>query len=214
MKAVSLLVRKPEITRAAFRDYYEHQHCTLAMQHFPFQRYVRNHLVGGDDRFGFDCISEFGMADDFRGVNLMGSRSRQMLEADEREFMRPELIRVAAAEEHVLFEAARHGPSLRRHVLLFCHEGRDQQVLREKIEKLGVELAQHLDSVSQITMDILSSDPAQPFPFDALLWIQTENLGGLPPQVNAVPGWAGALEVATCASSEDELRKRFVAFQP
>ncbi|QIB51539.1 EthD domain-containing protein [Pseudomonas sp. OIL-1] len=216
MKAVSLLVRKPDISRAAFRAYYERHYCLLAMQHFPFRRYVRNHLLENDDRFGFDCISEFGLAEEFRRVPLMGSRSRQLMEADELEFMQPELIRVAAAEEHILFAADSHGPSQQRQVLLFRDEGPGPgpQGLKQGIETLGAELLRQLDSVSEMKLDLLTSDPAQPFPFDALLWIRTEGTDGFPLKPGTIPGLVGSLAVMTCASSEDELKERFVRFQP
>lgn len=214
MKAVSLLVRKPDISRAAFREYYERHHCLLAMQHFPFRRYVRNHLFENDGRFGFDCISEFGLAKEFRDVPLMGSRSRQLMEADELEFMQPELIRVAAVEEHILFAADSHGPSQQRQVLLFRDEGSGPQRLKQGIETLGVELLQQMDSVSEMKLDLLTSDPAQPFPFDALLWIRTGGTDEFPVKPGTIPGLVGSLAVMTCASSEDELRERFVAFQP
>ena len=214
MKAVSLLVRRPDISRAAFREYYERHHCLLAMQHFPFRRYVRNHLFGTDDRFGFDCISEFGLAEEFRHVPLMGSRSRQLMEADELEFMQPELIRVAAAEEHVLFAADSYGRGQQRLVLLFRDEGLGPHRLKREIESFGAELLRQAHGVSEMKMDLLSSDLAQRFPFDALLWIRIEEADERPLNLDGIPGLVGSLAVMTCASSETELKERFVAFQP
>ena len=45
MKTIGLMPRRPDMSRAAFRDHYENRHAPLALGKFPFEKYVRNHVV-------------------------------------------------------------------------------------------------------------------------------------------------------------------------
>lgn len=59
MKMISLVERRPDLSVAAFRAYYENRHVPLAQQHFPFEGYVRNHVTARGAGFAnFDCIAE------------------------------------------------------------------------------------------------------------------------------------------------------------
>ncbi|MDB5394746.1 MAG: ethyl tert-butyl ether degradation EthD, partial [Rhodospirillales bacterium] len=49
MKTIVLFRRRPDLSRAAFRDYYETRHAPLAVQHVHFTKYVRNHLIAPND---------------------------------------------------------------------------------------------------------------------------------------------------------------------
>ena len=58
MKTVGLMPRRPDTTRAAFRTHYETRHAPLALGKFPFEKYIRNHIVSSDpDPIGFDVPS-------------------------------------------------------------------------------------------------------------------------------------------------------------
>jgi hypothetical protein len=59
MKVITLIQRRPDITRAAFKEYYEKNHAPLGTRYFPFEKYVRNHLVSSvPDDVGFDVLME------------------------------------------------------------------------------------------------------------------------------------------------------------
>ena len=58
MKVSCLLTRRDDITRQAFREYYESQHAPLGMRHFPFQKYLRNHVLESSSEIDFDVIME------------------------------------------------------------------------------------------------------------------------------------------------------------
>lgn len=58
-KVITLIPRKPGTTRAAFKDYYENNHAPLGTRYFPFDKYVRNHLVASHpEDLGFDVLME------------------------------------------------------------------------------------------------------------------------------------------------------------
>ena len=61
IRTLSLIKRRPDIERAAFREHYETVHAPLALPHMEgLVRYVRYHLEDellGD--VGFDVVSAF-----------------------------------------------------------------------------------------------------------------------------------------------------------
>ena len=72
IKAMSFVSRKPGLSREEFIRHYEDAHAPLAMQHFPFQRYVRNYVMDGQaEELGFDCITEvwFETSEDYRVIS-------------------------------------------------------------------------------------------------------------------------------------------------
>lgn len=59
MKMISLVERRPDLSVAAFRAYYENRHVPLAKQHLPFEHYVRNHVMACRAGLAdFDCVAE------------------------------------------------------------------------------------------------------------------------------------------------------------
>jgi hypothetical protein len=74
MKTLALIVRRPDLTRAEFRDHYEQVHAPLAVRTLleGTTRYVRNHLR--EELFGrpaFDVVSAFWYRDAAAAVAVM-----------------------------------------------------------------------------------------------------------------------------------------------
>ena len=61
IKSMTLIKRKPGLSREEFVRHYEEVHAPLALKHFPtFKRYVRNYIITppGVEGPDFDCITE------------------------------------------------------------------------------------------------------------------------------------------------------------
>ncbi len=104
MKTIGMMPRRPDISRAAFRDHYENRHAPLALGKFPFQKYVRNHVVKADpDPVGFDCLSEFWVGDVAEVQRIMLGEVGDIMREDERRFTDQPKIAPAVAEEFHVF---------------------------------------------------------------------------------------------------------------
>lgn len=213
MKAVSLVSRRADLDRAGFRDYYETTHCWLAMQHFPFLGYTRNHLTDHPE-LDFDCISEFEAPAYLDDVDVMNSRSRQLVMEDELQFMDPERIRVAGVRRHTLITPAQQDPvaRLNSHVLLLEHH---QETLLALAQQLAGELAATRADLHGMRLDLLDNDPRQPLPCNALLWLDwLDRNEPLPTALQQLPGLQMTLQVERCDTPQAALQERFVAFRP
>ncbi len=120
MKTIGLMPRRPDITRAAFRDHYETRHAPLALPLFPFTKYVRNHVLASDpDPIGFDCLSEFWVDDVEQVHRLMKSEVGDLMREDERRFADQPRIAPAVAEETLVAGPPRGiDPILRKEILM------------------------------------------------------------------------------------------------
>lgn len=98
IKTIGFMPRRPDISRAQFRDYYETRHAPLAVPLFPFIRYRRNHLTDMDVEPGFDCISEFWVPSLNQIGELMAGEVGDTMRADERNFLDQPRIVAALAE--------------------------------------------------------------------------------------------------------------------
>ncbi len=61
IKSITLIKRKPGLSREEFIKHYEEVHAPLALKHFPtFKRYLRNYVITppGAEELDFDCITE------------------------------------------------------------------------------------------------------------------------------------------------------------
>jgi uncharacterized protein (TIGR02118 family) len=73
IKSITLIKRKPGLSREEFIKYYEEVHVPLSLKHFPtFRRYVRNYVVApfGTEEPDFDCIMEVWF-DDAEGAQAV-----------------------------------------------------------------------------------------------------------------------------------------------
>lgn len=217
MKAISLLTRRPDLTREAFRRYYEDIHSPLAIANFPYQQYTRNHLLDEVVGLDFDCISEFRMQAGFDLRQAMQSRSRALMRDDERRFMRPERIRVAMSEEYVLADGSKADDSVLQHryALLLSRAGRAQAEFRREVEAWARALSRDIRGLCSMSLDLLSPVVGSDFPFDALLWLQLEQQPERPSGITGpAPGLLAVVQVHTHSSSARQLKQGFVAFLP
>ena len=91
IKLISLIPRREDFTREAFRNHYETRHTPLALQHYRmFRKYLRNHVTSCPDDLGFDVMSEFWYPDKQAiidaGALLYTPGVQEVLE-DEKSFM-------------------------------------------------------------------------------------------------------------------------------
>jgi len=103
MKTVGLMPKRHDLSRAAFRDHYENRHAVLALGKFPFEKYIRNHVVASDpDPVGFDCLSEFWVGDVAEIHKIMAGPIGDIMREDELRFTdQPNIGPAVAAEIHV-----------------------------------------------------------------------------------------------------------------
>src|SRR5688572_5899249 len=92
IKNLGLIPRRADLTRAAFREYYERRHAPLALHHLRwFRRYVRNHVISATPADPpFDALSEFwydSAADLDAVVAFLTSPTGAALRDDEAQFM-------------------------------------------------------------------------------------------------------------------------------
>lgn len=119
MKTVGLMPRRPDITRAKFRDHYENGHAPLALRNikdFPFQKYVRNHLTSDapDDVLGapIDSLSEFWFKDAAavdQARAFLATPAGELVREDERRFT--DQPKIASFQSNELLIAGRERPN-------------------------------------------------------------------------------------------------------
>lgn len=174
MKSIALLPRRPDLSRAVFHDYYETRHAPLGVRHFPFAKYVRNHLLN-EDAIGFDTISEFWAPDISKLTGLMSTEIGEIMREDERRFMDQPRIRSAGAEERHLSGPPRvveAGNVIKEALLLSNAGGLDRRRFADAAADWGRTLAATAGTrIERMTLDIVQPWPDHPFPYDALLWV-------------------------------------------
>jgi hypothetical protein len=111
LKTLGFLPRRRDLTRAAFREYYEHRHAPLALSHVRvFVKYVRNHLADDAAAAPFDTVSEFWYENAEAAASLgkwLQTPAGQVLRDDEEQFMDRSRIGACVAEECLLLGPAR-----------------------------------------------------------------------------------------------------------
>lgn len=159
-KSVCALSRRADLSRDAFQAYYEQSHAPLAIRHFPFTRYVRNHLLDTPN-IGFDTISEFWADDIAACAALMGGPVGEIMRVDEERFMDRVKVAPAGAEEHVLAKGNATDACGGRYATLIVG-GSSEALLDAAQAAVG--------SSQGVSLDLLQSWSAMAFPADAILW--------------------------------------------
>jgi uncharacterized protein (TIGR02118 family) len=184
MKSICVLARREDTSREAFHTYYENNHAPLALRHFPFDRYVRNHIIDNAD-LGFDTISEFWAQDTTPLAGLMEGPVGDILRADEQRFMDQSKTAPAVSREHVLSPGA---IGEQRFALLLNWTGDDETII-DWAARMAV-------NTPGVYMDFATSWQTPAFPARAVLW--TPDIKAVP---DSIPGLTSrALRVMSCES--------------
>jgi uncharacterized protein (TIGR02118 family) len=173
MKTVGLMPRRPDITRAAFREHYETRHAVLALGKFPFAKYIRNHVVASDpDPIGFDCLSEFWVGDVGEIHKIMAGPIGDIMKEDERRFTDQPNIGPAVAEDTHIFGPPRivdDGMTAKEILLIRPAQGVRQNDFVAKVAEWGRALGG--PGLTRITLDTVVPFEGRPFPpFSAILY--------------------------------------------
>jgi uncharacterized protein (TIGR02118 family) len=183
-KTIGLMPKRPDISRAAFRDHYENRHAPLALPLFPFTKYVRNHVVESDpDPVGFDCLSEFWVDDVETVHRLMASDVGDTMREDERRFTDQPRIAPAVAEETLVAGSPRGvDPTVVKEIILARPaDGVDRTAFVDAILAWGKALAAGSEGqVARVTFDLVTPFEGVRFPdFQGILYAWTTEPGGI-----------------------------------
>ncbi len=174
MKVITLITRRPELTRAAFKDYYEDHHAPLGTRHFPFEKYVRNHLVESNpDDVGFDCLMECWIDREKALVSLDGALGDLFAE-DEARFMVNRGIGVDVVEHVVAGPPRAVDPrGVRKVAWLLAAGGIDRAEFLRLATKWGKELSETTGAARAVVDEVLPGHQSPLFAADAvlILWL-------------------------------------------
>jgi uncharacterized protein (TIGR02118 family) len=184
MKTIGLMPKRTDISRAAFRDHYENRHAPLALGKFPFEKYVRNHVVASDpDPIGFDCLSEFWVEKVAEIHTIMAGPIGDIMREDELRFTDQRKIGPAVAEEIHVAGPPRivdDGVTHKEILLIRPSAGVSKGAFVDSAVQWGKVLA--ADSAGRllrVTMDTVVPFEGRPFPdFQAILYGWTAGQGG------------------------------------
>jgi uncharacterized protein (TIGR02118 family) len=166
-KSICALAHKPGNTRGEFQTYYEEHHVPLAISHFPFSGYARNHVAEGGD-FQWDTISEFWADNIQEAAALMAGPIGEIMAADEERFMNRSLIASAGVEEVILTAGSRADSDGRRTAILVQEQDAIATGdLRASVMDCAARVARDLSGVS---VDFTSNWTERAFPAKAVIW--------------------------------------------
>jgi uncharacterized protein (TIGR02118 family) len=171
VKTIVVSRRLPDLTRDAFRDYYETRHVPLAIRHVRFTKYGRNHLVAPSNA-EFDAVSEIWLADPAAAAALATSPAAESLREDGAKFIAEQRF-VAVAEESLLagpprnFETGR----VQKYALLVNRRAYAAQAdfiadIRDWGRRLAV-----VAKAKRITIDNVTPVIGGTFPSNTILWM-------------------------------------------
>jgi uncharacterized protein (TIGR02118 family) len=187
MKTVGLMPKRQDISRAAFRDHYENRHAPLALGKFPFEKYVRNHLVAADpDPIGFDCLSEFWVGDVAEIHRIMAGPIGDIMREDELRFTDQRRIGPAVAEETHIAGPARiidDGITHKEILLIRAAAGVSPGAFGDSVKQWGWALVAGSEGrLIRVTLDTVAPFEGRPFPdFTAILYGWGTGLWDAPP---------------------------------
>lgn len=189
IKNLGLIPRRPDLTRATFREHYELRHAPLALRQLrTFARYVRNHVVDAAPADPpFDSLSEFWYADqaDLDAViAILTSPAGEALRADEARFMDRAAIRIVRVEELLLFGPARGTEDgvVEKHALLLGRaDGATAGDFRADVQRLcAALLAPRAPGFARLQLDLPVEPDAPELALHALVTAWPDAAGPTP----------------------------------
>ncbi len=191
-KSLGILSHRPDLSREHFQRYYETSHAPLGMCHYPFAKYVRNHVQGDSDP-GFDTISEFWMDRQAASQGFDPVKSGAILDEDEMKFMDRSNKRAGSVIEYLVSGAQRiveAAPANKLAILLQRTPALSEEEFLDKAATFGRQLSdENSGTVSRTMLDIVrvvpgggvasASIPYLTIPYAGILWFWLEGGGGL-----------------------------------
>ena len=205
-KLISIIPRRQDYSRAAFRTYYETRHTPLALKYLrKFRKYVRNHLsLTRAGEAPFDVLTEFWYTDKMEAL-VTTDEVAQRLKEDEIAFMDREGTVYFDVAESLLAGPPRGvepAVSAKLMLLLKRNPEYEQSAFLADLPRL---LQNGADEVLRVTLDLpqVTPDAKGVPPADAFLslWPLSPDLdlrlGPLPPTIaSCLPLWVDAHETA------------------
>lgn len=167
MKSVCTFLRREGLSRAQFHEYYENQHAPLGQSHFPFTRYVRNHVENMPD-VPFETISEFWAEDLAVFGSLLDGPVGAIMAEDEAKFMQRDRCEAGMVGEIIYSDGPSVDEAGLRDVVLI-HYGTDAVTGEEAVRNWAVAVSETQTGVSLDLLHPMVGE--QSFPADALLWL-------------------------------------------
>lgn len=182
-KVVTLFLRRPDLTRAQFRDHYETRHVPMGLaanRYFGFHKYVRNHVVGAAPGLvplrEFDAFTEFSFRDLSKAVDaqaFMATPDGKALAQDELNFLDMSYHPSFAVTEDLVAGAPRDVDQglVRKQALVLKRGGTmAPEIAADRITRFATDYAARFgDELLRLTLDRAQESPAGTPPFDALL---------------------------------------------
>ncbi|MBU6258029.1 MAG: EthD domain-containing protein [Burkholderiales bacterium] len=210
IKFVTLIQRKAGTTRAAFANYYEQVHAPLAARHFPFDKYVRNHLVSSRPAdLPFDVYVET-FVDRGKALGLLTGDVARVFDEDEQRFMnappRPEGF---AARERLVCGLPRDvDPRGTRKVALFVGNaaGAEPEGFFEAVAAWGKGLGERLGAARVVLDEVVPGHRVKCFDSDAVLMLWADHPFTAVPAAPAGTTLDAVLVLDSQETPKDELK--------
>ncbi len=209
LKVMTLFVKRPDMTRRQFRDYYEGNHVAMGLaanKYFGFTKYVRNHVVAAHASPParafpeFDAFSEYTFRDvevAVKAQEYMLTPGGKALAEDELNFLDMSYHPSFGVQETLIAGSPRGVEAgLRGKVALVVARGEQASSaeFQEKVQAFARDFAQrHAGSFVRLTLDAALDTPAGRPPFDAILNLWTRPGA---PEAPAQFRWPGASDRA------------------
>jgi hypothetical protein len=207
MKVITPIKRRPELTRAQFRDYYETRHAPLGTRYFPFEKYVRNHLIAANPEDpGYDCLMECWL-DRAKALALLDGNVGQIFAEDEAKFMVTRGVGVDVEERIIAGPPRSVDPQgLRKEMLVLEGAPEATRVWAQQIARTAGSACARL-----VHDEVLPGQEAMGFPGDAVLsaWPSGDRpvlRGAVPPQGITI---RASLLVESDETTPEELKAAF-----